>query len=284
MSEKTKMTDKQVRDLALANYQSEQATKPAEDKKREFPTEIFELPSKGKLYPEGHPLREGSIELRYMTAADEDILATDSYIKKGIVFDKLFEAIIVTPFNYGDLLLCDKDAIMIATRILSGYGTTYKVDVPGKESKLEVDLTKLEDKPLHEIVEKAEGNSFTFELPISKSTIVFKLLTHADDAALREKAKFAEAQAKRKGLKNTGKKTDMTDRLKAMIISIDGNSEPLFISSFVNKMLAGDSRAFRQNAAEISPGVNYEVEYIDDNDEPQYSDFRIDIDFLYPGA
>lgn len=283
MAEK-KMTNEEIKKLALANYQEDQANTPQSEKKREFPTEIFDLPSKGKLYPEDHPLRSGSIELRYMTAADEDILATDSYIKKGIVFDKLFQAIIVTPFNYGDLLLCDKDAIMIATRILSGYGKTYKVNVPGKSSQLEVDLTKLEDKELHSIVEEANGNSFTFTCPISNLVFQFKLMSHADETGLREKTKFAEAQAKRKGLKLNGKKTEMTDRLKTMIISIDENSEPLFISSTVNSLLAGDSRAFRQYVAEISPGVNYEVEYMDDKDDARLEDFRIDIDFLYPGA
>jgi len=112
-----------------------------------LPTETIELPSKGLVYPEGHPLSEGTIEIKYMTAKEEDILTNQNYIQNGTVLDKLLKSLIVTKFNYDDLLIGDKNAIMIAARIL-GYGADYKFQYNGVEET--VDLSTLENRPLDE--------------------------------------------------------------------------------------------------------------------------------------
>jgi hypothetical protein len=91
-----------------------------------LPTEMVELPSKGLAYPEGHPLREGKVEVKYMTAKEEDILTNQSYIEKGTVLDKLLESVVVSKINIKDLIIGDKNALLIATRIL-GYGKDYVV-------------------------------------------------------------------------------------------------------------------------------------------------------------
>jgi hypothetical protein len=92
------------------------------ENKFEFPTEVIDLPSKGLGYPEDHPLKKGNIEIKYMTAREEDILASQSLIKKGVVLDKLFESVVVEPdLNINDILIGDKNAILLATRVL-GYG------------------------------------------------------------------------------------------------------------------------------------------------------------------
>ena len=70
-----------------------------------FPTEMVDLPSKGLFYPENHPLASGKVEMKYMTAKEEDILTNKSYIEKGIVIDKLLQSLLVTQFEYNDLLL-----------------------------------------------------------------------------------------------------------------------------------------------------------------------------------
>ena len=76
----------------------------------EFATEIVSLPSQGKCYPETNPLSSGNIELKYMTAREEEILTSQSLIKKGVVLDKLFEAIIVDKgVNPDDIILGDKN-------------------------------------------------------------------------------------------------------------------------------------------------------------------------------
>ena len=95
----------------------------AEDK-RKFPTEVVSLPSKGHFYPEDSPLSSGEIEVKYMTAKEEDILTSQSLIRKGVVLDKLLEALVVSDVNLDDILIGDKNAVMVATRVL-GYGKDY---------------------------------------------------------------------------------------------------------------------------------------------------------------
>jgi hypothetical protein len=108
-----------------------------------FPTEEVELPSKGLLYPENNPLRSGKVEIKYMTAKEEDILSNASFIQKGIVLDKLLESVIVSKININDLIIGDKNALLIATRIL-GYGKEYKVQIMEKKKIL---TNQLENKP-----------------------------------------------------------------------------------------------------------------------------------------
>ena len=102
----------------------EKTVETTEEKKFEFPTEIVELPSKGLLYPKNNPLSSGKIEMKYMTAKEEDILTNQNYIKQGIVLDKLMQSLIVSKINYDDIIVGDKNAIMVASRVL-GYGKDY---------------------------------------------------------------------------------------------------------------------------------------------------------------
>jgi len=94
-----------------------------------FPTEVLSLPSKGLLYPKDSPLSKGTIDVKYMTAKEEDILTSQNLIEQGVVIDRLLESVIVTPnVKLGDLLIGDKNAIMIGTRIL-GYGKDYPITI-----------------------------------------------------------------------------------------------------------------------------------------------------------
>ena len=218
-----------------------------------LPTEMVELPSKGLLYPEDHPLAEGKIEIKYMTAREEDILTNQNYIKQGIVIDKLLQSLIITKFNYNDLLIGDKDAIMMAARIL-GYGKDYKFYYLGED--ITVDLTTLKEKSLDEskILEKGK-NEFKYELPHTGNVITFKLLTNKDDK---------DIDVELEGLKKINKNDnpELTTRLKHMILSINGDYDAKTIRSFVdNAFLARDSKAFREYYNEISPGVETKIKY-----------------------
>ena len=226
-----------------------------------LPTEIVELPSQGKLYPEGHPLAEGKIEMKYMTAKEEDILTNQSYIRDGVVLDKLLQSLIVTKFDYNDLLIGDKNAIMIAARVL-GYGKDYKFTYAGEEEV--VDLSKIEPLPLHEEVTKSSSNEFSFTLPQSDNTITFKLLTHGDERKIEQELK---------GLTKLGKNNSpvVTTRLKYQITSINGEEDKAKIREFVdNYLLAQDSRALRERIKQIGPDVDLTF-------FPQGSDRRVDI-------
>ena len=150
----------------------------------EFPTEVITLPSKGLIYSESNPLSKGSVEIKYMTAREEDILASQNLIKKGVVLDKLFESVVVSEgVSVGDISVGDKNAILLATRIL-GYGADYNVEVTdpftGETQKVTIDLAKIQTKEVDDTILNRE-NRYEFELPISKKKIKFKLLTHKDE-------------------------------------------------------------------------------------------------------
>ena len=212
-----------------------------------LPTETIELPSKGLLYPEGHPLSEGTIEIKYMTAKEEDILTNQNYISNGTVLDKLLKSLIVTKFNYDDLVIGDKNAIMIAARIL-GYGAEYKFTYNGVEEV--VDLSKIENKPLDESLYIKGKNEFSFDLPSSNNEITFKFLTHGDESKINQELE---------GLKKLKKdeSPELTTRLKYMITSINGNRDSKTIREFVDQaFLARDARAFREFINKIQPDVD----------------------------
>ena len=123
-----------------------------------FPTEVVDLPSKGLLYPKDSPLSSGQIEIKYMTAKEEDILTSANLIKKGIVVEKLIDALIVDKsINTNELLIGDKNAVLVASRIL-GYGKEYEVVIDGQ--RVEVDLTKLKDKKLDKKIVSNGVNEF----------------------------------------------------------------------------------------------------------------------------
>ena len=112
-----------------------------------LPTEVIELPSKGLIYPKDNPLSSGKVEMKYMTAKEEDILTNQSYIQKGIVIDKLLQSLIVSKINYSDLIVGDKNAIMVAARIL-GYGKEYEFTSGGEQYN--IDLSTIENKPIND--------------------------------------------------------------------------------------------------------------------------------------
>ena len=211
-----------------------------------LPTEIVDLPSKGLLYPKDSPLSEGKIEIKYMTAKEEDILSNSSYIKKGIVLDKLFQSLLVTKFNYDDLLIGDKNALMIAARVL-GYGGNYEFEYNGE--KQSVDLSQLEFTNVDEKL-WTNGNNFEFVLPSSGNKITFKLLTHGDEIKISKEVK---------SLQKINKDSDstLTTRLKYMITSVEGQTETKQIREFIdNYLLDRDSRALREYIKEVQPDID----------------------------
>jgi len=212
-----------------------------------LPTETIDLPSKGLVYPENHALSSGTIEIKYMTAKEEDILTNQNYIKDGTVLDKLLESLIITKFNYNDLVIGDKNAIMIASRIL-GYGAEYKFTYNGTEEI--IDLSQIENKPLDESLYTKGQNEFTFDLPNSDNSITFKLLTHGDEIKINQ-----ELEGIKKIKRNSS--PELTTRLKYMVTSINGDPEKKNIREFVDQaFLARDARAFREFIQKIQPDVD----------------------------
>ena len=220
--------------VELAKQQHEQ--KQVSDYK--FPTEIIELPSKGLVYPKDNPLSSGKIELKYMTAREEDILTTQSYIKDGSVLDRLFQALIISNgdgklIKYVDLTTGDKNAIMVSSRIL-GYGKDYNVEVTdpftGDKQSETIDLTQFENKEYDGSKQtELHKNEFEFELPQSKRMITFQLLTESKERKVKHELEVIKKASKKLG-DVTSK--ELTTRLKHMILSVDGDSDRIFINKY----------------------------------------------------
>ena len=216
-----------------------------------FPTEIIDLPSKGLLYPKENPLSSGKVEMRYMSAREEDILTNQSYIQKGTVLDKLLESLIVNKdIKVKDIIVGDKNALLIAARIL-GYGKEYTFTY--KDEEQAVDLSLLENKPFDESLITKGVNEFSFTLPASGANITFKILNGEDENNIDR-----EIEGLKKINKNSS--SELTTRLKYIITSINGSREKKDIRDFVdNHLLARDSRELRQYIKKVQPDVDMTV-------------------------
>ena len=245
------------------------------ESKLKFPTEMVELPSNGIVYPKENSLSSGKVEMKYMTAKEEDILTNQSYIQKGTVLDKLLEKLIVSECNYKDLVVGDKNALLIAARIL-GYGSDYEFTY--KNEVIKVDLSTLENKEFDKSKFEQGQNEFPFTCPKSGTILTFKLLNHGDETAIDNELK---------GLKKINKNSspELSTRLKYMIVSVDGSSEKKDIRNFVdNYFLAQDSRAFRNHVRDFQPDVNLKIPI--DTVEGGKEDITIPIglNFFWPDA
>ena len=226
----------------------------AEQKKQEFsfPTEVIDLPSGGKIYGKNSPLYNGQIDVKYMTAKEEDILTSENLIKKGIVLDKLLNALIVTPgVSTNDLVLGDKNAVMVAARILA-YGPEYTVEVTNPKTGITSEATfNLADCPFKELPDGTDltTNEFEVELPLSKAKITWKLLTGADENIIDSEMKAL------KKLKRDVEPT-LTTRLKHVITSVNGESAKKEIDNFVDNMLSRDSIVLRDEIKKFTPDID----------------------------
>jgi hypothetical protein len=253
-----------------------------EQQKYDFPTEVLDLPSKGLIYPKNHPLSKGTIEIKYMTAKEEDILASQNLIKKGIVLDKLFESIIAeVGVNPNDIYIGDKNAILLATRVL-GYGPDYKVEITDpftlERQEVVIDLSTVKTKDIDDTLLNRE-NRYKFKLPKTGKEIEFKLLTHGDETEITK-----EVQALERIGKGKDTTSDVTTRLRYMILSVDGNTDRGFINKWImNGFLALDTKAFRKYVREISPDMDLKFEFTSElSGESEALDIPFGINFFYP--
>ena len=216
-----------------------------------FPTEVIDLPSRGKVYGKESPLAEGKIELKYMTTREEDILMSENLIKKGVVIDKLLDSLIVTKgVTQDSLVLGDKNAVLVAARILA-YGPEYTCEVTNPnnpEQKIEhtFDLTQCPFKTVLDDIDYS-NNSFDYEMPVSKVKVKFKLLTGVDEKQIEKEIEQSSKY---------GYNSEISTRLRYTITEVDGDNKPETITAFSQNMLARDSMALRRYIHDISPDID----------------------------
>ena len=241
-----------------------------------FPTEVIDLPSQGKVYSKDSPLTDGKVELKYMTTREEDILMSENLIKKGVVIDKLLDSLIVSDgVKTDDLILGDKNAVLVAARILA-YGPEYTVEVsnPNDLNQTEQHTFDLSQCPFRELSDSVDysDNSFNYTTPIGKNKIKFKLLTGSDEKLIEKELEQS---------KKFGYNTEISTRLRYTITAVDGDDSADMITAFSQNMLARDSMALRNYIQEISPDIDLTSE-IEIGGETVSVSIPLTVEFFWP--
>lgn len=248
----------------------------------DFPTEYIDLPSEGHFYPLSSPLSSGRIQLKYMTAKEEDILTSQNLIKKGVVLDELLKALIVTPnVKLDEILILDKNAIFVAARRLA-YGDKYPVKIVcpkcETENSVEVDLAALKSKEFDFSKYNRGQNAFDFELAASKKTVTYRLLTHKDETDIDSELKGLAKISK-------GNSPEMTTRLKYMIVAINGDTDRGNIKKFVDNMPARDSMALRKHIRENTPELDMTFDFkCSECGHDERMAMPLGVDFFWPST
>ncbi len=234
------------------------------------PTEFVEIPSQGKFYPEGHPLHNvKTVEIRQMTAKEEDILSSKTLLKQGVAIDRFLQSVLVNQKLHSDsMLIGDKNALIVAARC-TGYGHSYGTSITcpscTSTSKLDIDLEEAaqrysgyratdEEEPLEGVEGPDANGSYFITLPVSKARFEVKLMTGRDEKAFskrleqRKKKKQAEAM--------------MTDQFKTFTLSINGVGDLRQMYRFIDNLPVRDSRFLRTQYQKLSPALNLKHDFI----------------------
>tara|TARA_R110002110_G_scaffold178452_3_gene383480 strand:+ start:4643 stop:5509 length:867 start_codon:yes stop_codon:yes gene_type:complete len=226
-----------------------------------IPTELVDLPSGGKFYTEDHPLYEkDTIEIRHMTAKDEDVLTSRTLLKKGIALERVLQNIIVDKnININDLLVGDKNAVIVASRI-SAYGASYDTNItcPACFASAEhsFDLTEMDVKEFVEEefselgVERNSDGTFMILLPLTKASVNVRLLNGHDEKKLNA------SLANRNKKLGTKDETTLTDQFKQFVVSINNVEDKVQIGKFIDNMPANDSRWLRTAYGKLVPNID----------------------------
>ena len=245
-----------------------------------LPTETIELPSKGKIYPLENPLSSGTVEMKYMTAREEDILTNINLLKQGVAIERMLQSLIKSPIQYDDLLLGDRNGLLIAARILA-YGSSYSFQYVDTEQDTKEEITIDLQSLTHKVVDYSNFNNtneFTLELPASKNTITFKLLTIGDEKKIDQEIKgFKKATNLTAG--------ELTTRLKHQILSVNGNYDQASVRDFVeNYLLAKDSNFLRSRITTITPDIDLSVNFTLLSGKEVTDSLPLTTDFFFPGS
>lgn len=251
------------------------------DQKFTVPTEIIDLPSKGLIYPKENPLSSGQVEMKYMTAREEDILTNVNLLRQGLAIEKMLISLIKSPINYEDLTLGDRNGLLIAARILA-YGKDYKFAYrnpnTGEEEQVQFDLQNLKYKEV-DWSKFGNKNEFEFVLPHSKNTVTFKILTVATDKKIDEEVK---------GLKKTLNQEigTISTRLKHQITSVNGDYTVKTIREFIDQgyLLSRDSIELRKYIESVTPDIDTNISFtLKDNTEVS-TGLPMTAEFFFPGS
>ena len=221
------------------------------------PTEMVKLPSGGKSYQEPHPLAGvGEVEIRFMTAKEEDILTSRSLLKSGMALNRLVDSLVLDKrIRSTDLLIGDRNAILVAARV-TGYGDEYEVKMvcpscgEAEEISYSIDrITRFKEQDLdsHDVSQGSANGLYLTTLPKSGYPVEFKLLTAGDEM------KIAKQRDQKK--KHKLGETQSTDLLRSILVSVNGSTQPIDLAKAVELMPALDARHLRKVYKQANPDI-----------------------------
>ena len=222
------------------------------------PTELVELPSKGLYYPDNHPLHGvESIEIRQMTTKEEEILTSQTLLKKGVALDRLLQSLMLDKtIEPGTLLVGDKNAMLIQAR-KTGYGADYKTQVSCPNCNtletLTYDLNECQiydggnsDDTLKELgAMSTDRLTFRVTLPITKVEAEVRLMYGYDEMEI--------VKSQKNKVRNKDLNSAITDNLKRVVVALNGIEDRNQIETFLEKMPASDARFLRKAVAQLTP-------------------------------
>jgi len=251
------------------------------EQKFAVPSEMIDLPSKGLIYPTESPLSSGQIEMKYMTAREEDILTNANLLRQGIAIERMLKSLIKSPINYEDLTLGDRNGLLIAARILAygkDYSFKYKNPNTGEEETVDIDLQDLKYKAIDESLFNNK-NEFDFILPHSKNAVTFKVLTVSEDKKIDEEIKgMKKMVGQEAGLIST--------RLKHQILSVNGDYSVKTVRDFIDQgyLLSRDSIELRRQIEKVTPDIDTNITFfLKDNTEVS-TGLPMTAEFFFPGS
>ena len=248
------------------------------------PTEFVQLPSKGKFYPPGHPLCNSEfVEIKYMTAKEEDILTSQALIKKGVVLDRLIQSVLIDKrIKPESLLVGDKTALMIASRI-TGFGPEYATKFFCRSCNESVhytfDLSELKEPEQVNFEEEGitdEGEGlFSVILPKTKIKATLRLLTGQDEIEI---GKFMEKQKK--------SNVDLgasTTQLLFIIHALNDQTGRAQIYNFIQNLPFSDAKFIREVYKKVNPTVNMKQETVCPNcGAEEEVELPMTVEFFWP--
>ena len=249
----------------------------------QVPTEIVELPSRGKLYPIDHPLKDvESVEIKYMTTKEEDLLVSPSLNQKGIAIDRVIESLVIShKINAGNLITGDKNAILMAAR-KSAYGNDYTFSIScincshTNNVKVSIDDVKIKEIVQDENSKYLDNGNIYLVLPNSKANVELRIINTEDEKIIEETT--------RKRLKNNLPAEELLTRYRRMIVSVNDSTDGSYINNFISNLLGiADSRYLRKKYLEFVPDVSFEYNHKCDNcGEILEGGVPIGVDFFWP--
>ena len=248
------------------------------------PTEFVELPSGGRYYSTGHPLHnQESIEIKQMTAKEEDLLTSRTLLKNGLAIDRVLKSIIMNKsIDTDTLLVGDRNAILIAARI-SGYGSEYSTNVtcPACETSQNhtfnlLDITNINENINHELdITNNNDGTFTTTLPRTRVNVTYKLLNGSDE---KNMVKRLENDRKKKRIE-----AGVTSQIGSMVVSVNGDGSPQALNYLIDNIPSIDARHLRLCYRLTAPNVDM-TQYFSCGDcgHSEQMEVPLTADFFWP--